>query len=64
MVVAVLHANADLSQRIIRALVPLIGAGFDSPAHQALATAIVTDRAAISPAAKTRLQLIAGRYLD
>lgn len=61
-VVAVLHANAALSQQIVREVVPLIGDGFPSIAHSALATAILTDRAAIPAEAKQRLALIAGRY--
>jgi 5'-methylthioadenosine phosphorylase len=58
-VVAVLQANVRLSQQIVRAAIPLIGDGFDSPAHHALASAIMTDRAAISAAARERLRLIA-----
>lgn len=61
-VVAVLQANAALSQAIVRAAIPLIGDGFPSIAHTALATAIITDRARISDAAKARLHLIAGKY--
>jgi 5'-methylthioadenosine phosphorylase len=61
-VMAVLHTNALLSQRIVREAVALIGAGFESAAHSALATAIVTDRARIPAEAKERLGLIAGKY--
>jgi 5'-methylthioadenosine phosphorylase len=64
MVVGVLTANARLSQQIVRATIPLIGAGFDSPAHHALANAIMTDRAAIPEAARERLRLITGRHLS
>jgi 5'-methylthioadenosine phosphorylase len=62
-VIAVLHANAALSQAIVREVIPLIGAGFTSVAHSALATAIVTDRARIPAATKERLSVIAGKYL-
>jgi 5'-methylthioadenosine phosphorylase len=62
-VVAVLLANAKLSQAIVRELMPLIGDGFESPAHSALATAIITSRDAIPAAARERLALIAGKYL-
>jgi 5'-methylthioadenosine phosphorylase len=62
-VVAVLQANAALAQRIIAAAVDQIGTGFVSPAHSALATAIITDRARIPMATRERLQLIAGKYL-
>lgn len=62
-VVAVLLANAALAQRIIAEAVTLIGAGFASPAHRALANAILTDRALIPAEVKARLALIAGEYL-
>ncbi len=62
-VVAVLHANVRLSQEVIRQVVPAIGDDFVSPAHSAMAAAIMTDRAAISAAARERLAAIAGRYL-
>lgn len=62
-VVAVLLANAALAQRIIAAAVDLIGDGFVSPAHSALANAIITDRARIPAAARERLSVIAGKYL-
>ncbi|EFO80788.1 methylthioadenosine phosphorylase [Oscillochloris trichoides DG-6] len=62
-VVAVLHANATLSQQIVAQAVARIGADFTSPAHSALATAIITDRSRIAPEVKERLALIAGKYL-
>ncbi len=62
-VVKVLNANAALAQDIIRRVVPLIGEGFDSPAHHALATAIVTDRAVIPPEKLKQVELLVGRYL-
>jgi 5'-methylthioadenosine phosphorylase len=61
--VAVLHANATLSQHIVAQAVARIGDSFASPAHSALATAIITDRARITPEAKQRLALITGKYL-
>jgi 5'-methylthioadenosine phosphorylase len=61
--VAVLHANAALSQQIVAMAVNQIGDGFSSPAHSALATAIITDRAYISDEAKQRLALITSKYL-
>lgn len=63
-VVSVLQANARLAQRIVRNVVDLIGDGFESIAHNALATAIITDRSRIPPEARERLRVIAGRYLD
>ncbi|MBX0329954.1 S-methyl-5'-thioadenosine phosphorylase [Oscillochloris sp. ZM17-4] len=62
-VVAVLHANATLSQRIVAQAVARIGDDFVSPAHSALSTAIITDRSRIPAEAKERLALIAGKYL-
>lgn len=62
-VVAVLQANVALSQRIIREVVPRIGAGFDSPAHHALAHAIITDRSVIPAATRERLALLVEKYL-
>jgi 5'-methylthioadenosine phosphorylase len=63
MVVRVLQANAALAQDIVRRALPLIGAGFDSPAHHALATAIATDRRAIPPAKREQVELLVGKYL-
>lgn len=63
-IVAVLQANAVLAQRIVRNVVDLIGDGFESPAHSALATAIITDRSRIPAEARERLRVIAGKYLD
>ncbi|PDW04521.1 S-methyl-5'-thioadenosine phosphorylase [Candidatus Viridilinea mediisalina] len=62
-VVAVLMANATLAQRIVAKAVELIGSGFASPAHSAMATAIITDRSRIPAATRERLQVIAGKYL-
>jgi 5'-methylthioadenosine phosphorylase len=62
-VVAVLQANAALSQRIVREAIAQIGDGFTSIAHTALATAIITDRSRIPAETKERLALIAGKYL-
>ena len=63
-VVKVLLANAALAQEIVCGLIPLIGEGFDSPAHHALATSIITDRKLI-PAEKLRqVALLVGRYIQ
>ena len=62
-VVKVLHANAALAQQIIRNVVPLIGEGFDSPAHHALATALITDRAAIPATKRQQVDLLVRKYL-
>lgn len=62
-VIAVLQANVALSQRIVREAVTLIDDDFSSPAHTALANAIVTDRTRIPAETKARLNVIAGKYL-
>ena len=62
-VVKVLLANALLGQDIVRRVIPLIGAGFDSPAHHALAAAIITDRSVIPPAKLEQVDLLVGKYL-
>jgi 5'-methylthioadenosine phosphorylase len=62
-VVKVLLANAALAQDIIRRVVPLIGDGFDSPAHHALATAIITDRKVIPAEKLKQVALLVGKYL-
>ncbi len=64
MVGKVLQANAALAKEIIRQVVPLIGAGFDSPAHHALAAAILTDRRAISAERRSQVELLIGKYLE
>ncbi|HEU5098074.1 MAG TPA: S-methyl-5'-thioadenosine phosphorylase [Roseiflexaceae bacterium] len=62
-VVKVLIANAALAQEVIRRVVPLIGDGFDCPAHHALAAAIITDRKVIPAEKRAQIELLAGKYL-
>lgn len=63
MVVQVLHANAAISQAVVRHAAALIDSGFTSPAHSALATAIMTDRRVIPEAKREQLRLLVGKYL-
>jgi 5'-methylthioadenosine phosphorylase len=63
MVVQVLQANARLAQEVIRQAVTLIGDGFPSMAHSALATAIMTDRKVIPAAKREQLKLIIEKYI-
>ncbi|PMP82932.1 MAG: S-methyl-5'-thioadenosine phosphorylase [Roseiflexus castenholzii] len=63
MVVQVLQANARLAQDVVRRVIPLIGDGFDSPAHHALATAIITDPAVIPAEKLAQVELLVGKYL-
>jgi 5'-methylthioadenosine phosphorylase len=62
-VLKVLLANAALAQDVIRWVVPLIGDGFDSPAHHALATSIITDRKVIPSAKLAQVELLVRKYL-
>lgn len=62
-VIAVLQANVELSQRIVREIIPLIGEGFESVAHSAMAHAIITDRQRIPPETRKRVDLLVGKYL-
>ncbi len=64
MVVRVLQANAALAQEIVRRVVPRIGAGFDSPAHHALASAIITHPSVIPPEKLRQVELLVGKYLS
>lgn len=63
MVVRVLQANARMAQQIIREAVPLLGAGPESPAHSALATAIMTDPKVIPAEKLQQVELLIGKYL-
>jgi 5'-methylthioadenosine phosphorylase len=62
-VIAVLNANVELSQNIVREVIPLIGDGFDSPAHHAMEHAIITDRSIIPQETRERVDLLIGKYL-
>lgn len=62
-IIAVLNANVELSQNIVREAIPLIGDGFESPAHTAMANAIITQRDLIPQATRERLDLLVGKYL-
>lgn len=62
-VISVLMANVELSQRIVREVIPLIGEGFESPAHNAMENAIITDRSTIPATTRERVDLLVGKYL-
>jgi 5'-methylthioadenosine phosphorylase len=63
-VIAVLHANVALAQRIVREAIPRIAANTAaSPAHQALTNAIMTDRTRIPEDARARLAPLLARVL-
>ncbi len=62
-VIAVLHANVQLAQRILRAAVPRIAAHpGPAPMHAALATAIITDRSRVPAHRIDALRPIIGKY--
>jgi len=65
MVVGHMQANARLAQEILRETIsPDLSLAADCPCRHALASALATDQAAIPPAVKARLALLAGRYWD
>jgi 5'-methylthioadenosine phosphorylase len=57
------EANARLAQDVVQRVIPLIGDGFDSPAHRALATAIITDPAVVPPEKLAQVELLVGQYV-
>ena len=62
-VIAVLHANVALAQRILQAAIPRIVAHEGpAPMHNALATAIITDRARVPASRIDALAPIIGKY--
>ena len=63
MVVACLQQNAKMAQEIVRRAVGALDADADCPCQHALATAIMTQPAAIKPALKKKLKLLVGKYL-
>jgi 5'-methylthioadenosine phosphorylase len=63
-VVATMHANSAMAQSIIRHAIPHIGEGFSSPAHSALASAIMTAAQAIPPERLSQLSLLLDPYFN
>jgi 5'-methylthioadenosine phosphorylase len=63
MVVECLKKNAAMAQEIVRRAVAALDAGSDCVCQHALAKAIMTDRAAIRPAQRKKLELLIGKYL-
>ena len=57
-VVQIMHQNAALAQETVRRVMALIGAGWDSPAHRALAAAIMTDPSVIPAAKREQVALL------
>jgi 5'-methylthioadenosine phosphorylase len=64
-IVAVMHQNSGNAQKVVKAAVRLMPKDLSaSPAQAAAKFAIMTDRAAIPAAARERLRVLFGKYLD
>ncbi|MBI2068284.1 MAG: S-methyl-5'-thioadenosine phosphorylase [Deltaproteobacteria bacterium] len=63
-IVAVLKKNVETAKKMIREAIKIIQHPRNCGCGEALKTAILTDRQAISPEAKKKLELIAGRYFS
>jgi 5'-methylthioadenosine phosphorylase len=63
MVVECLKKNASMAQSIVRRAVATLDVDSDCACQHALATAIMTDRAAIPPAQRKKLGLLIGKYV-
>jgi 5'-methylthioadenosine phosphorylase len=63
MVSKVMQSNSAYAKEAIKQLIPLIGNGFESPAHSALATAIFTNPAYIDSAKREQVKLLVDKYL-
>jgi 5'-methylthioadenosine phosphorylase len=62
-VIAVMHQNSGNAQKVVKAAVRLMPADLSaSPAQTAAKFAIMTDKAAIPAATKTKLELLYGKY--
>jgi hypothetical protein len=59
-----MHANSAMAQSIISHVIPLIGDGFRSPAHSALANAIMTAPNAIPTERLAQLSLLLDSYFN
>jgi 5'-methylthioadenosine phosphorylase len=63
-IVAVLHQNADNAAKVVRATVASLPTTRTCPCADAAKYAILTQRDVIPAAAKERLKLLFGKYLD
>ena len=63
MVIETMHHNLNIAQQAVANAVELLEDGFDCDCHHALDNAIMTDRTAIAPETRARLQPIVGRLL-
>ncbi len=63
MILENLQKNAEMAQRVIRAVVPLLDGPRDCPCAEALATAIVTRPEAMPVEEREKMRLLLGKYL-
>ena len=63
MVINTLKQNSRMAQEIVRAAVGALDAKADCSCHHALSAAVMTDRKAMRPATKKKLQLLIGKYV-
>jgi len=63
MVIKTLMGNVATAQKALQNLMPKLAGEPEMPAHQALADAIITDRATIPEATKEKLHLLVSKYL-
>lgn len=62
-ILAIIHQNVTMAKSIIRRAVGALAPGRGCSCATAMQHAIITDRSAIPPETRRRLELIAGRYL-
>jgi 5'-methylthioadenosine phosphorylase len=62
-IIAILNQNVELAQRILLQVIPQIPKERTCNCHKALEYAIITNREAISPEARTRLKPLLEKYL-
>jgi 5'-methylthioadenosine phosphorylase len=62
-VIQIIKQNVAMAKEIIRQAVARIGAGRDCACGTALQYAIISDKSAIPAETKSRLDIIAGKYL-
>lgn len=62
-IIALLNQNVTTAQKILVEVIPQLPRGMDCSCHRALEHALITDRAAISPEVRQRLQPLLEKYL-
>ena len=63
-ILEVMHANVSNARKLVAAVVPRLAASPPKEGSDALGTAILTAKDAITPEARTRLGLLIDKYLD